>query len=118
VSGTIVAETTISGGELSLTWCCRTCQREWPIAAEEQELERRAGNPDTRTLPRRERRAHVLETKVVEHQRLQVRTDQLKMEHAALSRDLVPFSQPDHDRHNAHLAHHQRDLKRHKKRKA
>jgi len=52
-----------------------------------------------------------------EHQRLQLRTDQLRIEHEALSKKLVPFSQADHDRHRADLHQHQLDLKRHEREK-
>lgn len=57
-AGTVKPETTISGGSVFLTWCCRGCSREWPITrGETQMVERRTGEPDTRPLPRLERRA-------------------------------------------------------------
>jgi hypothetical protein len=53
----IVAETTISGGAVMLTWCCRACSHEWPITRGEQELiERREGKPDRRRKTRNDRR--------------------------------------------------------------
>jgi hypothetical protein len=70
-------------------------------------------------MPRRERRGgQSFDGNVAEHHRLHVRTEQLKMEHAALSRGVAPFSQPAHDRHKEHLAQHQSDLKRHRKKTA
>jgi hypothetical protein len=114
-SGLIVPQTTITAGAVLLTWCCRSCKTEWPISAAEQESERRSGDADTRPAPRRERRLHqAFDKDGAEHQRLRVRTEQLKMEHAALSLDVEPFSKPAHDRHNEDLAQHQRDLKRHR----
>jgi hypothetical protein len=56
------------------------------------------------------------ETKAQAHQRLQDRTDELKHDHAALSRDLTTFNQSDHDQHNANLRQHQKDLAAHKRR--
>jgi hypothetical protein len=57
------------------------------------------------------------ETKRAEHTRLQKRTDELKSEHADLSRDKTPFDQADHDEHTAHLAKHKKDLRSHQRRK-
>jgi transcription elongation factor Elf1 len=34
--GTISPETTVQGNAVSVTWCCRTCGREWPITRAEQ----------------------------------------------------------------------------------
>jgi len=62
---------------------------------------------DCDPLPVRHR---MTKTKRKEHQRLQRRTDKLKQEHAALSRDRTPFNQKDHDKHGADLAQHKRDL--------
>jgi hypothetical protein len=88
-SGLIVPQTTITAGAVLLTWCCRPCKKEWPISAAEQEPERRTGAPDTRAMPRRERRGqHAFDKTVAEHERLRVRTEPLKMEHAAPSRDV------------------------------
>jgi hypothetical protein len=65
---------------------------------------------DDETMPR--------ETKKDEHGRLQKRTGELKQDHAALDRDVTPFHQGDHDRHNANLKKHKADLVRHRKRSA
>ena len=47
--GTVVPETTIHSDSIQLSWCCRTCRRDWPITAEDQQLvERRQGLPDRR----------------------------------------------------------------------
>lgn len=51
-----------------------------------------------------------------EHERLQKRTDELKQEHADLSREKTPFNQADHDRHTEHLRQHRKDLADHKMR--
>jgi len=56
------------------------------------------------------------ETKQQEHVRLQRRTDELKREHAALSRRLTPFNQTDHDKHVIDLAAHKVSLGAHKAR--
>jgi len=54
------------------------------------------------------------ETTREEHDRLQERTDELKQDHANLSRDLVPFDKADHDQHTSNLRDHQDDLAAHK----
>jgi hypothetical protein len=56
------------------------------------------------------------ETKQQEHVRLQRRTDELKREHAALSRHRAPFNQTDHDKHVIDLAAHKVSLSAHKAR--
>jgi hypothetical protein len=56
------------------------------------------------------------ESKAEEHHRLQERTEELKVDHAALSRARTPFNQANHDRHNADLRHHKQDLAAHKRR--
>jgi hypothetical protein len=50
-----------------------------------------------------------------EHKRLQRRTDELKRDHAALSRDVQPFDKTQHDAHTADLKKHKADLRRHQK---
>jgi hypothetical protein len=70
---------------------------------------------------RRNRRAYSgpvkRETRQDEHARLQGRTDELKLDHAALALDVTPFNKVDHDKHTADLQQHHRDLEQHKHRK-
>ena len=54
-TGTIVPETTVKAGNVVLTWCCKSCSKDWPITVEEQ-IERRKGGPDRRRSTRVERR--------------------------------------------------------------
>jgi len=56
------------------------------------------------------------ETKQQEHVRLQRRTEELKRQHAALSRRRAPFNQTDHDKHSVQLAVHKAILRAHKAR--
>jgi hypothetical protein len=56
----------------------------------------------------------MVETKRQEHDRLQRRTDELKQEHADLSRDTTPFNQADHDGHQKNLREHKKHLADHK----
>jgi hypothetical protein len=43
-----MGETTITGGVAVLTWCCRTCGRDWLITSEDQLPERRMGARERR----------------------------------------------------------------------
>jgi hypothetical protein len=53
---TVVPETTIKGESVLLTWCCRTCSREWPVTRAEYEAsERRVTVPDRRQISRSDR---------------------------------------------------------------
>jgi hypothetical protein len=56
------------------------------------------------------------ETKQDEHRRLQKRTDQLKAQHADLSRKRTPFDKANHDRHAENLHKHKQELAAHKAR--
>ena len=56
------------------------------------------------------------ESKRDEHSRLQRRTDELRRNHAALSRERVPFNKADHDPHTENLRQHRADLAEHKDR--
>lgn len=56
--GSVVAETMIQGESVMLTWLCRTCDHEWPITAEEQQVEqrkipKRKSSPDLDRVDRR-----------------------------------------------------------------
>jgi len=55
--GTVVPETTIIARAVRMTWCCRACRGEWPVApSEEQLFERRSDRPDRRRVARGDRR--------------------------------------------------------------
>jgi hypothetical protein len=56
------------------------------------------------------------ETKREEHERLKKKTDELKQDHADLSRDRTPFNKTDHDRHTERLRQHRKELADHKTR--
>ena len=56
------------------------------------------------------------ESRREEHERLQKRTEELKVEHEGLSRDRTPFNKADHDAHYANLRKHAGDLKDHRER--
>ena len=56
------------------------------------------------------------ETKQDEHRRLQKRTDQLKAQHADLSRNRTPFNKANHARHAENLQKHKEELAAHKAR--
>src|SRR3954453_8158678 len=50
--GSVVPETTITGGVVLLKWFCRTCAAEWPMTkAEQQMVEGREAQPDPATPP-------------------------------------------------------------------
>jgi hypothetical protein len=57
-SGNIALETTLTGGDVVLRWCCRSCVNEWPVTHREvTAAERRQAAADRRKAMRgRERR--------------------------------------------------------------
>jgi len=57
-SGNIALETTLTGGDVVLRWCCRSCSNEWPVTHREvTAAERRQAAADRRKAARgRERR--------------------------------------------------------------
>jgi hypothetical protein len=57
VSGTVALETTITGAEVLLRWCCRSCSHDWLVTdAEVTAAERRTSPRDRRRTSRTERR--------------------------------------------------------------
>jgi hypothetical protein len=76
--------------------------------------------PHKRAVKRAKRKtgSSTAESNAAEHDRLQQRTDDLKRDHEALSRDRTPFNQADHDKHAEHLREHQKQLATHKRRQA
>jgi hypothetical protein len=56
-NGLVNLESTVSGRDVHLTWCCRGCSYEWPVTEGEQRLtERRSGREDRRAQTRADRR--------------------------------------------------------------
>ena len=56
--GSVGLETTIHGRAVGLTWCCRSCGRDWPVLPQEQvKTGRRGGPADRRRATRAEPRA-------------------------------------------------------------
>lgn len=55
-AATVAAETTITGSVVLLSWCCRTCHRDWPMTVEDREPERRSDQYDRRVKTRNDRR--------------------------------------------------------------
>jgi hypothetical protein len=56
-SGSIVLETTLTGGDVVLRWCCRRCSKEWPVTHREvTAAERRQAADRRKTTRGRERR--------------------------------------------------------------
>ena len=54
---TVVVMTTITGGAVRQTWCCRVCGNEWPITSSEAQVtEHRRERPDRRRITRNDRR--------------------------------------------------------------
>jgi hypothetical protein len=57
ISGAVALETTITGSEILLRWCCRSCSHDWLVTdAEVTAAERRASTRDRRRTSRMERR--------------------------------------------------------------
>lgn len=54
--GVVHPETTIAGKFVELNWCCRFCERSWPITAAEQQMEERRSDRDRRRSTRADRR--------------------------------------------------------------
>jgi hypothetical protein len=56
--GTVSPETTIERGTMSLAWCCRACNGEWPVTRSEQQLiDQRRDLRDGRQKDRDDRRS-------------------------------------------------------------
>ena len=75
--------------------------------------------PHKRAVKRAKRKigTSTAESNAAEHDRLQQRTDDLKRDHEALSRDRTPFNQADHDEHTGNLREHLKQLRTYKRRR-
>jgi len=49
-------ETTVKGKVVVLKWCCESCDAEWPVTPEEEQLDRRLGPDERRAKRRNDRR--------------------------------------------------------------
>jgi len=57
ISGAVALETTVTGREILLRWCCRSCSHGWLVKdGEVTAAERRGSTPDRRRTSRTERR--------------------------------------------------------------
>jgi hypothetical protein len=54
-SGSVTVETTLKGGVVALTWCCKSCNADWPVTPADH-IERRGGGADRREGSRTNRR--------------------------------------------------------------
>lgn len=56
--GSVRLESTVTGDELSLKWCCHACSHEWAVTEQEESLAERRSGIDRRRITRQERRKH------------------------------------------------------------
>ena len=55
-AGKVVLETAVKGKMAVLQWCCESCDKEWPVSPDEEQIDRRNGPGDRRARRRNDRR--------------------------------------------------------------